>query len=58
MNVYVIQNTHLDLALNEFLTVWKKQHDSKKYLQICEKKMPEKRSPHFKYYKHVCNLVL
>ena len=50
MNVYVIQNTHLDLALNEFLTVWKKQHDSKKYLQICEKKMPEKRSPNFKYY--------
>ena len=42
MSVYVIQNNHLDLSINEFLTVWKKQHQSKRYLQICERKNDEK----------------
>ena len=34
--VYGIQNDPLDLTINEFLTVWKKQHRSKRYYQITE----------------------
>ena len=40
--VYGIQNDRLDLTINEFLTIWKTQHRSKRYLQICEMKKPEK----------------
>ena len=37
-----IQNDCLDLTINEFLTIWKTQHCSKRYLQICEMKKTEK----------------
>ena len=40
--VYGIQNDRLDLTINKFLTIWKTQHGSKRYLQICEIKKPEK----------------
>ena len=39
---YGIQNDRLDLTINEFLMIWKTQHRSKRYLQICEMKNPEK----------------
>ena len=40
--IHGIQNDRLDLTINEFLTIWKTQHQSKRYLQICEMKKPEK----------------
>ena len=40
--VYGIQNGHLNLTINEFLTVWKMQYYSKRYQQICEMKTHEK----------------
>ena len=39
---YGIQNNRIDLTINEFLTVWKTQYSSKRYLQICEVKPPKK----------------
>ena len=32
--VYGIQNNHLDLTINEFLTIWKTIHHIKRYLQF------------------------
>ena len=40
--VYGIQNDCLDLTINEFLTIWKTQHRSKRYSLICKMKTTEK----------------
>ena len=39
--VYCIQNYRHNITINEFLTVWKMQHRSKRYLQIWEIKRTE-----------------